>query len=583
MKYYAVDFESYYDKVYSIKTMGVDAYINDPQFDAYLVSVYGEDISFVGHPSEFDWNLLNGHQVLAHNARFDETVALKLIKEKVIPATFSPAEWLCTADLSVYLQAPRNLAGAARHLCDIRMNKETRDKMAKLTYKEACDLGMKQEVDDYTLGDAVACYEIFSQHGHKWSGLERMISKINREESRRGVAVDTKRLDEYHELLTQTLWKAGNRIPWDWSDRKTPLSPKMLRLECRKAGIPCPTSLAKDSEECMLWENEYGKDYPWVAAMRDWRRANMMLKKVVTLRNRTVDGIFPYSIKYFGGHTGRFSGGGGFNMQNLPRGMNMGVDLRSLFIPRKGKKMVVADLSQIEARVLLWLADDMVTLDEIRGGHSVYEAHAISTMRYDASRGPLDEVDPNLYKLAKARVLGLGFGCGAARFKDVARVMAGIELTDEECLSAVTDFRNSNPKIVNMWQCLQRDCTYNAGGTFSVELPSGRMMNYYNVRRDRGELTAEMEIGGGRRVKVYGGKLAENITQATARDVFTERMPVLKEMGCDQLFHVHDEYVLEVDFDVTEDAIEEAIIVTPDWLEDCPLGAKVNTIDRYQK
>jgi len=463
------------------------------------------------------------------------------------------------------------------------MDKSIRDKLGKITYAEACEQGMKEEVDRYALEDAQRCYEIFAKYHDKWPALEQAISIQNREDGARGVAVDTDLLKTYINDLQQTRWKAGNLIPWDWDENKTPLSPKALKFQCKKEGIRCPLSLAKDSPDCISWENEFGEKYPWVGAMRDWRRSNIMLKRLLTVQNRLRDGIFPYTIKYFGAHTGRFSGDGGFNMQNMPRGENMGVNLRSLFIPRPGKQMVIADLAQIEARIILWLSGDMASLKEIEHGMSVYEAHAVRTMGWNPDNGNLKAKDPAKYALAKARVLGLGFGCGSAKFQVLAKTMCGIDMTAPESKATVTDFRNTNPKIVQFWRRLQRDCAWSCGNNYEVELPSGRMMEYYNVASNGNGLSAELVQGGARRVKLYGGKLAENVAQATARDVFIEGMTCLKDMGFTQLFHAHDEYVLEVDQDVKVKEIQNAISVTPEWLKGCPIGAEVSVEQRYTK
>ncbi|MGN0828102.1 MAG: DNA polymerase [Akkermansia sp.] len=123
-------------------------------------------------------------------------------------------------------------------------------------------------------------------------------------------------------------------------------------------------------------------------------------------------------------------------MQNLHKGEHHGVDMRALFIPRPGHKFVISDLSQIETRVLLYLAGDTTQLEEIAKGTSPYEAHARASMGWTG--GKLKEEDPGLYALAKARVLGLGFGCGKVRFSDLAKSMVGIELTPEEAMEGQT-------------------------------------------------------------------------------------------------------------------------------------------------
>jgi DNA polymerase I-like protein with 3'-5' exonuclease and polymerase domains len=583
-KIIAVDFETYYTKEYSIKTLGVDAYINDPRFDPYLVAVYCEgEIEYVGHPKEFDWTKVEKRVLGAHNARFDETVFVRCQELGIIPKAVKPSKWICSADLSVFLSAPRSLAGAASALLGIKLDKSTRDKLAKLTYKQACERGLKDEVHEYALSDARTCYQLLDKYAKEWPALEQRISEENREEGRKGVRIDVEKLDASLNHIKQVLFDAGNKIPWDWADNKTPLSPKALRQQCRNEGIPCPKSMAKDDEECMEWEDLYGDKYPWVGAMRDWRRANMMLKKLETIKTRLKGDNFPFTIKYFGGHTGRFSGDGGFNMQNMPRGENMGVDLRSLFIPRKGKQFVIADLAQIEARIILWLADDTATLELVASGISVYEAHAIRTMKYDHKRGPLKKVDPDLYQLAKGRVLGLGYGCGPDKFRVLAKTMCNIDLTQAEAVRTVQDFRDTNPKIVALWAKLQRDCLWSRGSDYVIELPSGREMVYRSVKQTSDGTKAFLERGHGRQTHVYGGKLAENVTQAVARDVFIEGMDRLRKKGYKQVFHAHDEYVLETDLDVDLEEIRSLITQTPKWLEGCPLGADIQVADHYTK
>ncbi|GAF80024.1 unnamed protein product, partial [marine sediment metagenome] len=394
-----------------------------------------------------------------------------------------PKEWKCTADLAVYLTAPRSLKKASKALLNVEVSKTVRDNLCGKTPEDIAEKGMTDEVRKYALMDSQLCYDLWDWYHTRWPDSEQRLSKKNREDSRRGVQIDTELLTLGLEHLNQLLWTAGNLIPWDWDENKTPLSHKALRQECRKEGIDAPASLAQDSQDCIKWENKYGDTYPWIAAIRQWRRANIMHKRLRTIQTRLrPDGTFPFAIKYFGAHTGRFSGADGFNMQNMPRGENMGVDLRALFVPRSGKKLVIVDLAQIEARVILWLARDFKALEQVKDGMSIYEAHAIQSMNWKPNGQKLKDVDLDLYQLAKARVLGLGFGCGSKRFKDVAKKMAGIDISMEQAVFNVQDFRASNLKIVKLWNDLQRSCAWSRGKNFDVELPSGRELHYYNVR-----------------------------------------------------------------------------------------------------
>jgi len=628
---FGVDFESYYDKQYSITTLGVDAYCADPRFNAYMASIHGPGVSYAGPVEEAPWDEINGHRWVSHNARFDETVwkfAAKGIQAR-------PEVWECTADLSVYLGCPRSLAGAAEQLLGIKPDKTVRDKMLGKLPKDLNEQEQKDLVA-YALDDARLCRELWEAHSDKWPAQERLIARINRACGEYGVRIDQEGLLAGMNTLKTKMWEAAKDIPWDWSGNKTPLAPTKLKMECRKTiigtnakgepiALPCPKSLAADSEECAEWEAEWGDKYPWVGAMRDWRRANIMLKKLETIQKRLrPDGSFPFTIKYFGGSTGRFSGDGGFNIQNLPRGELMGVDLRGLIIARPGKTFVIVDLAQIEARITLWLARDFTSLELVKQGYSVYEVHAICNMGYDKSRGPLKKVDPKMYALAKAQVLGLGFGCGWLRFIDFSRNMLdeatfnsifGAPVTEKEIevfeayiattdrdkkivgaledadlslktqwvnsWKQVTGFRKTNPKIIDLWNEMQRDCTRSAGKSFIVELPSGRELRYFNVKSNP-SLSAEVTKGE-RRNFLFGGKLVENLVQATARDVFAEGMVRLHEAGYRIAFHVHDEYVLEVDKGTEVGPIQALVDQAPAWLPRCPIGSEAVVSDKYLK
>lgn len=594
MRPIAIDFESYYDKEYGIKTHGVDAYVADPRFDPYLVSIYGDGLSYVGPVKDAPWDRVAGHHALAHNARFDEVVFNRCMELGMVPEGMVPKVWDCTADLAVYNSLPRTLAGSSFASLGFTMDKKMRSEMENMTYEEAKSKGLEQALLDYALTDARNCFELWQKHGADWPEAEVAISRLNRSASVRGVPIDVERLTTYVDHLKLVQWEAEKHIPWDWSGNKTPLSPKALRATCRKAGIVAPASLAQDSVECMDWEDAYGDVYPFVAAMRNWRRANILRKKLETMQNRVRDdGWFPYACKYFGGHTGRFSGDGGFNIQNQLRAPvvfepieangipAMSIDMRSVTRAEPGKKLLAVDLAQIEARVLLQLAGDWDTLKQVSDGHSVYEAHAIKTMGWDANKR-MDKTSQE-YLLAKARVLALGFGCGGPRFVEMAKLYTGLVLSVEEAEKIKTEYRATNPHITALWSKLHMWMGWSVGEDLELTLPSGRDLVYYDVKYDEHrQLTAEV-VRTQRREKFYGGKLAENITQATARDVFCDGMLRLDAAGLPPIFHVHDEYVLHVDEDFDPQDAIALVAQTPEWLPGCPIGAEGELTNRYGK
>jgi hypothetical protein len=193
-------------------------------------------------------------------------------------------------------------------------------------------------------------------------------------------------------------------------------------------------------------------------------------------------------------------------------------------------------------------------------------------------------------QLAKARVLGLGFSCGAKRFVEVAKIMAGLDLSQAESERIVKEFRESNPKIVELWRSLNDACASCDGGTYALPLPCTqenpalkRYLIYREVKADKDGVECTVA---GERVRVYGGLLAENWTQATARDVLGSAWIRCAERGYLPVLSVHDELVFEVDVETAEQDLSEIrrIMETPvGWAAGLPLRAEGKLMGFYQK
>jgi len=606
MNTFAIDFETYYDRDYSLKKMDAWSYVHHPQFDCYLMSVYGDEFKWVGHPKDFQcWEIFNGATLLAHNAAFDSLVFRRLQALKIIPQ-IGNLIWRCTASLSVYLSAPRSLKGACKQLLNIDVDKTQR---SKASGQSGADLFGNEAMFAYALEDARLCYLLWEKFNHLWPDDEKELATLTFEWGQQGIGVDLQTLEKSIQTLEKQRFDAVQHLPWvDDFNEDTPLSHRQLTLACREAGIPSPVSLAMDDPDCEAWEEKYGPEYPWVNAMRIFRRTNMLLSRFYAVRNRLVvfgrDGSpsrpssatchptpdtcfrFPYGMKYFGAVPGRWSGDAGFNVQNMPRGELFGVNLRSCFQPSDGRVFIIADLCQIEPRILAWLIDDEAFLSLVRSGVDIYEAHARSTMGYSESR-PLKEFDPDKRALAKARVLGLGYGCGPQKFVTVAKTLGGIDISFADAKKTVADFRSKNPRISRLWNRLDRDFKRSAGGDYTIELPSGRVLRYFNVAKTpRGYYAAATERGGKLR-SLYGCLLTENLVQATARDLFAEHLLQIHRAGIGRIvFHVHDEVIVEVPESQAEEAraqIQSIMSTTPEWLSGCPVAAESKILTRYTK
>jgi DNA polymerase len=585
-----IDFETYWAKDYGVTDAGPWAYVADPRFECYQVAIYGEDrneqaIEWVGEPRNAPWDRIEGCVWVSHNMTFDAVVWAKVAEKVAVSAPVSP-HWYCTANLAVYIQAPRNLAGAAKALLGADLSKEYRTMMkGKHAYElMAYDLDVVRKAG---LADAKASYDIWKEHGSKWPLSERNLALMTFQAANRGVHVDWEMVDRSINGLKRLNWEAEQKLPWV-AEGKTALSPIAVREQCRQLGIPAPASLAKDSDECVEWEDEFGEKYPFVGAVRVWRRTNILIKKLELIQAmRRPDGTIPAILRYCGApHTGRWSGDL-VNLQNLPREEMFGVSLRYCIVAKPGYVFVIADLAQIEPRILAYLCGNKTLLTDLANGMPLYEAHARETMGW--RNGSLKKEDPKLYSLAKARVLGLGYGCSAARFAKVAKNLAGLELSPEECRLTVKDFRKRNPRITGLWKRFDQAIAASARTDkhFEMELPSGRTVHYFDVgyeptSRNYSACTEQ----GGIREGIYGAKLVENLVQGTAREVFADILLRLRDAGIEIAFHVHDEVICQVPVERAEEIrqeIEQIMRTPPAWMKDLPLAVESSIAPRYQK
>tara|TARA_R100000654_G_scaffold6209_1_gene16470 strand:- start:4195 stop:5988 length:1794 start_codon:yes stop_codon:yes gene_type:complete len=597
MNTFAIDYETYYDKECSIRTLGVLGYFSHPNFDAYMVSVVGtEGTKFVGHPKDFDWSLLDGNVVLSHNASFDETLFLYGVSQNWWD-NCEPAEWHCTADLAAYCKLPRSLKGSTAQLFNLTVDKSTRDNMSGKRW-ENMSPEFKEEVSEYALKDSELCLRLWEALKDQWPQFERDISAVNRKIVQRGIPIDTDLLKTQLETINKALFEAEQNIPW--LDEKPLLSRAAFDQQCLLLGLTPPHSLAEADEEAQKWIEEHRDEHKWIGAVKSWRRINSIKKKLESFDYATMpDGRYYGGCMYFGAHTGRFSGSGGnLNLQNLPREEMFGVNLRHLICPKPDKKLIVVDLSQIEVRTLCWLAKDREMMEEIKNTDDIYEAFAIRFGMWDEEKGILKKEDPEKRHAVKAMVLGCGYGAGAKRFASMSSI------PEKEAQKRVDTYRSKMKKIKSLWYEYSEDIKgsvsvtggYDADGKrlhpkFTVDLPSGRILDYGTLQTggdpSNTQYTAKVPRHGKYvPVRLWGGLVAENASQALARDIFSDMLLRVDKAGYNIVMHVHDEMVVEADANEAEEVLHNVIKIMsepPDWISDIPVAAEGSIQTRYEK
>jgi DNA polymerase len=380
----------------------------------------------------------------------------------------------------------------------------------------------------------------------------------------------------------------------------------MLREECIKRGLTPPNSFAQDDPEADKFFDDHAKDHPWIQGVRDYRKAGKHLKTLETMRKRMrEDGWMSYGLKYGGAHTLRDSGDSGLNMQNLPKGLVCGVDVRAKIKAPEGYTLAIVDLSQIEPRCLHWLAGDEATLQYIREIPDLYEAQARAWGIY-SGEGSMAKNAPDTRFLMKQLALGLGYGMGAKRFADVAR------MSPEEAERLTGLYRAKNPLVLKLWKKLETAMSDTArhptNKLLEVHLPSGRTMSYRNVARMVGEapkasklstyqketaarpkvgLRAEIPRAGKfMRMGFWGGVLVENLVQSTARDIFMTQSLAIEQAGIPVIMRVHDEVVCLVREEEAEAKLAQIISIMstpPEWAHGLPLSAEGSLSKTYKK
>lgn len=266
--------------------------------------------------------------------------------------------------------------------------------------------------------------------------------------------------------------------------------------------------------------------------------------------------------------------------------------VRTALVASPGHRLIVSDFSAIEARVIAWFAGEQWRLRVFETHGKIYEASAAQMFNV-----PIESIDKSspLRQKGKVSELALGYQGGPFALESMGALEMGLEKSELQGL--VDAWRAANPKIVQFWYACDRaaieavkdkttvrthgitfQCTR---GILYITLPSGRKLAYVRPRLEPNRFGKDSivfdglnTVGKWGKVETYGGKLVENIVQATARDLLAVSMIRIQDAGYDIVMHVHDEVVTDTPIGFGSLAEVEEIMSQPvEWAEGLPLGA----------
>ena len=276
--------------------------------------------------------------------------------------------------------------------------------------------------------------------------------------------------------------------------------------------------------------------------------------------------------------------------------------IRTCFIPSGGCHFVVTDFSAIEARVIAWMAGEKWRLDVFENGGDIYCESASQMFHVPVVK---HGINGDLRQQGKIAELALGYGGGVGAIASMDKSNA---IPEEERQGIITKWREASPHITRLWRKLENaakeaieehtSVTVNRKVTYYYHdkilfcrLPSGRSIAYWGAHLEDGEYGPEIRYKGvgdqskWATLKTYGGKLTENVIQATARDCLAVKMMKAEELGYHIVAHVHDEMIIDVPdtdkraFDVIDGLMAEPI----DWAPGLPLKGGTYECPYYQK
>jgi DNA polymerase len=617
-----IDFETYYDKDYSLSKMTTESYIRDERFQ-----VIGVGIKVNNYPT--DWysgddvgKWLNGldykdKAILCHNTAFDGAILSWHYGIK-------PKLWLDTLSMARPLHQ-MTVGGSLKALA-------TYYKLGQKGEEVLNALGKRKEhftpqelarYAEYCKNDVELTYELFKRLSKGFPTTELMvIDQTLRMYTEPTIELDVPLLEKHlEEVQTRKLNLISDMGLTGISNEaitKTLMSNQIFAKYLINLGVepPMKTSLRTgkqayafgktDKEFMELLEHPNEKVQVAVAA-RLGVKSTIEETRTTNLIGVAERGRLPIMLNYYGAHTGRFSGGDKLNLQNLPARGN--TTIRQALKAPNGQQLIACDSSQIEARMVAWVAGQADLVQAFADKRDVYSEFASEV--YGRKIVKSDKVERFV---GKTCILGLGYGMGAEKFRrtlEIGQAGISVKIDINEAERIVRLYRAKNHKIVSLWNLCGnalKDMVAGKSGNIhqlisyspeGIRLPNGMLIHYPALRQTgdgfsyiadartyRKAIKDRVTTGETEDIswtRIYGGKVTENLIQALARIVIAEQMVAIGQKY-KVVFQVHDEIIITAQNEIAEQAeqhLVEVMSTAPSWCADLPVACESGRANNY--
>ena len=623
MRTFVLDFETYYDKEYSLRKMTPVEYILDPRYETILCAV--KEVSSIWHRTEVidgedfdDWVKQAGLEnacVVSHNALFD--MSILAWRYNIRPRLMIDTLGVSRALLGHRLKS-LGLARVAEAL-ELGVKGDEVVNVIGLSRAAIKAQGRWDSYSEYCMNDAELCAGIYDRLVR--SGLFpireiAVMDMVLRCATEPKLLLDQQAIATHLadvqrnklELLASAMLCGAQNGKGDLMSNER--FAELLRgVNCEPPKKISPVTgkwayaFAKTDKEFIALEEHPDPAVQVLVAARTGHKSTLeesRSQRLLNIANLTWRGnqqkLMPIPLRYGGAHTGRLSGDWKLNMQNLPRG---GALRRALIAP-SDHTIVTVDAAQIEARIVAWICGQWDLVSDFATGVDVYSKFASEIFGYPVSKSS----HPKERFMGKTAILGLGYQVGVEKFQNTIEVQSQlqlgtkIEMSLQQANEIVAFYRNKYHHISSTWKDLQNNALPVLGGSYggfkigpcvfeneAILLPNELRLHYYKLRRYQ---TAEgfNEWGfmyGAEPKKLYGGKILENIVQALAR-IHTMDAALRIQQYLKLAMQVHDELVYVVpDQQVAQvkQLLREEMCSPPIWAPELPLAVDIGEGKTY--